>query len=496
MKKAIFAVTFILGIIGLWKFKAPTAHIDIPYVKAIYSKPVSYDPAQMNDGASLIFSELVYEGLLKFTENYGVQEGIAQSWKTSEDGKILTFKLNPNAKFHNGDSVTAYDVVVSLNRLKAPISKVRKYYEVIQNIREIDSHTVSIELKNPFPPILYVLAGGTAKILPAKLLRNENFFDTPIGAGPFRVQKIGNTNIKLVRNEYYHNEKAKLKNIILRAVDQAQAMAEAKERKIHDLSSWPLSGMESVFKKGQDISTIVADTWIIGLNTRLAPFDKLEVRKAFKLSIDSEKFRKLFYPSSAKAYGQIPQGFPGHIKLVDKNLKLGPIPEHSPIVITIPKELDKAEEIAQFFRTELINKGWKIKIELMDWKNMMKNYENKSLQSFLVSMIVDYPDSEFILGNFSSTNPDNYSGVKDQIIDSLLAKARSMRDRLYRNEIYEKIAKRVDELALSVNLFHSRPHYWLDSCVKNFKPNLLAVAYIDYRKIHFDTKCLLERVNE
>ena len=53
------------------------------FVKAIYSMPVSYDPIRMNDGASLIFSELVYEGLLMFTEDYGIEAGIADSWETS-----------------------------------------------------------------------------------------------------------------------------------------------------------------------------------------------------------------------------------------------------------------------------------------------------------------------------------------------------------------------------------------------------------------------------
>lgn len=496
MKKAIFATTFILIIAGLWKIQKPVAHSELPYVKAIYSKPVSYDPAQMNDGASLIFSELVYEGLLRFTENYGIQAGIAQSWKTSKDGKLLTFKINPHAKFHNGEGITARDVVVSLNRLISPTSKVRKYYEVIKKINEIDLHTVTIELKNPFPPFLYVLAGGTAKVLPSKYLNDKNFFDNPIGAGPFSIKKIGATNINLIRNKYYHGEKPKLKSIVLRAVNQEMAMQEAKQGKIHDLSSWPLSGMEDIFKQGQDISTIVADTWIIGLNSRMPPFNRLEVRKAFKASIDNEKFRKLFYPNSAKAYGQIPQGFPGHVKFERNKSKVVIIPEHEPITITIPKELEKANNMAKFFKNELSNKGWDINIKVMNWANMMKHYENKTLQSFLVSMIVDYPDSEFILGNFASNNPDNYSGISDDSIDSLLMKARNLQDRHHRYKIYEQLAQRINDLALSVNLFHSRPHYWLHSCVRNFRPNLLAVAYIDYRKISFNSNCLMEGKNE
>lgn len=84
MKKIVLGTTFtVLTLIGgIYHFqnKSHTDHVEIPYIKAIYSKPVSYDPAQMNDGASLIFSELVYEGLLRFDESYGIQAGIAESW--------------------------------------------------------------------------------------------------------------------------------------------------------------------------------------------------------------------------------------------------------------------------------------------------------------------------------------------------------------------------------------------------------------------------------
>ncbi len=121
MKKIVLGTTFtaLVSIGGFYhqQSEPETDHVEVPYIKAVYSRPVTYDPAQMNDGASLIFSELVYEGLLRFTESYGVQAGIAKSWNTSKDGKTLTFILNENAKFHNGYKITALDVVASLSRM-------------------------------------------------------------------------------------------------------------------------------------------------------------------------------------------------------------------------------------------------------------------------------------------------------------------------------------------------------------------------------------------
>lgn len=513
LKRFILATTFLslasLSVFYHQQSSVPTNHVEKTYVKAVFSLPVTYDPAQMNDGASLIFSELVYEGLLRFTDNFGLQAGIAQSWKTSKDGKTITFNLNKKAQFHNGDQVTANDVVVSLSRYLAPESKIYKYYDMIEGagayhsgkksylsgIKAIDKHTVQIKLKNPFPPILYVLAGGTAKILPAILLKDKDFFKNPVGVGPFKVDSISKDSIKLSIHKGYHGTAPKIRKLSLLALDQGSAMKKALTGNVHDLSSFPLSGMEDVFKKGQDISTVIADTWIIGFNSRKAPFNNLKVRKAFKASIDNEAFRNKFYPNAAKANGYIPEGFPGHISTkVEKNTFK--VPSHSPITITIPKELDKAKEIAKFFESDLKRKGWKIKTILMPWGEMMKRYEEKTLKSFLVAMNVDYPDTEFLLNNFASNNPDNFSGIKDKVIDSLLEKARGLQDRIKRYEVYNKLAARVNDLALTANLFHSRPHYWIHKCVRDFKPNLLAVAYIDYRKVSFDSNCLKEEKSE
>jgi peptide/nickel transport system substrate-binding protein len=493
---------FLIGGFYHLQDKEQTEHVEIPYVKAVYSQPVTYDPAQMNDGASLIFSELVHEGLLRFTETYGIQSGIAKSWSTSKDGKTITFILNEKARFHNGDKITTNDVVVSLSRMLAPESKVYKYYDMIlgsneyhegkskilSGIKAVNDHTITIELKSPFPPILYVLAGGTAKVLPAKLVDNKDFFINPIGSGPFKISKLGKIDIELNRFDKYHGETPKIKRLVLRAINQNKAMKEPKAGTLHDLSSWPLSGMEEIFKQGQDFSTVVADTWVIGFNTRIAPLNDLKVRKAFQQSINAEKFRTTFYPSAAQAHGYVPVGFPGHVKMPKKIEKIK-IPKHSQITITIPQGLDKTNAIAEFFEKSLKRKGWNIKTEVMEWTEMMKRYEAKTLHTFLVSMIVDYPDSEFLLNKFSSNNPDNYSGIKDKLIDSLLITARGMQDRVKRFKVYKQIAKRIDDLALSANLFHSRPHYWVHECVRGFKPNLLAVAYIDYRKVSFDNSC-------
>lgn len=511
--KFIAIVTIIFLILGFFRIESLQSQENLEqtaspaYVKAIYSMPISYDPIKMNDGASLIFSELVYEGLLRFTEDYGIQPAIANSWSTSSDGLVLTFKLNPNAKFHNGEAITAIDVKESLSRNVSPESLVYKFYDVIEGakdyfaresesvtgIKVIDNLTIEIHLEKPFPPILYVLAGGTAKILPSKLIDDKDFFKKPIGSGPFKVQQISDKQIHLSKFYLYYGVEPKIPEIILELLDQEEAIAKASIGLIHDLSSWPMNGTENVFQTGKDISSIVADTWIIGLNTRIKPFDNLKTRRLFQASIDTEKFKNTFYPDAKPAFGYIPPAFPGHqTSKLNHEIATIEVPADE-ITIYIPQELARSQEMADFLEDELSKKGWNIKVLTLKWEEMMKGYNQKSLQAFMVSMIVDYPDPEFLLNNFESTNPDNFSGINDQKIDQLISDSRHTQDRIKRQNLQLALAKRVDELSLTVNLFHSRAHYWVHECVEGFKPNLLAVAYTDYRKVSLNQDCLKEK---
>ena len=69
--KYVLAIAF--AVISMCAFSTPRTTGLIQYNKAVYSLPVTFDPVQMNDGASLIFSELVYEGLLRLTNDYGYE---------------------------------------------------------------------------------------------------------------------------------------------------------------------------------------------------------------------------------------------------------------------------------------------------------------------------------------------------------------------------------------------------------------------------------------
>jgi ABC-type transport system substrate-binding protein len=464
------------------------------YVKAMYSAPLSLDPAQMDDTASLVASNLIYDGLLAFSSNLDLQGALAESWDTSRDGKTLHFNLRKNAKFQNDEPVTAQDVVHSLKRVLAPGSKVYSYYdcivgadsfhegksEQVSGLKAIGKDQVEISLKYPFPPFLSVLAGATARVLPRES-DDPDFFKFPIGSGPFRfvktVKAANRVDTILERFDGYYGERPKIEEMTLRAVDESEAIKEAESGEIQDLANFPLSGTEAVFSSGKEVRAPVAATWIIGLNTRLPPFNDVNFRRAFRDSLDTDAFRRRFHPGAVPANGYIPPGLPGFqwayrgiINRVTKPRHLS----HQRIRIAIPKELENSDEMKRFLEQSFRSQGWNVEIVQMQWDKLMQGYSDKKLQAFLVSMNMDYPDTEFLVRNFESTNPDNFSGLRDKVVDDLIRTARATQDRVLRQKIYVALVERLHDEAVTIDLFHPRGHYWIADCVKGFQPDILA----------------------
>ncbi|HXH75390.1 MAG TPA: ABC transporter substrate-binding protein [Bacteriovoracaceae bacterium] len=482
------------------------------YTKSVYSLPLTLDPIKMNDTSSLVAGNLIFDGLLKFSPSLEVQEALAESWQTSSDGKVLTFKLRPNLKFHDGSPLTSEDVVYSLKRAVSKESMVRKYYDCIEGSDERngsvdltkvgvtakDLLTIEVRLKSPFPAFASVLAGATAKILPRKSASQKNFFINPIGSGAFQfiAKDPATKTMKLKPFAQYYRGKSKLESLILKESSEVDALASARSGQVQDLANWPLSKTNGIFKIGKNISAPIAATWIIGLNTKKAPFDSQDMRQAFKASFDTEALRAKYYPDAAPAFGYIPPGLPGFKKSPSPNTEEFQKSFSKKITIAIPNALANHLDLKKTMEADLNSKGWKVEVKAMAWDDLMKGYVSKTHQAFLVSMNMDYPDADFLMRNFESHNPDNFSGISNKELDLLISKFRSEPDKLKRAALYKEAIILLDKLALTVNLFHPRANYWVSSCVQGFEANILSDVYIDYSVVSVDEQCLQKMVRK
>lgn len=465
------------------------------YVKAVYSLPLTLDPIQMNDTASLVAGNLLYDGLLRFSPTLKLEGALAESWSTSADGRTLTFKLRRSAKFHDDSPITASDVVASLSRALSSKSKVRQLYQSIEakdGIQARDSQTVVIRLKHPFPPFLSILAGATAKVLPAAKIDMPHFFEHPIGSGPFRFHSREDApadRLTLDAFDAYYGGRPLLDRLVLQEAPEQRAQELAASGFIHDLANWPLTGSEPIFAKGQRITSPVAATWIIGLNTMHPPFDSKAVRQAFRAAADTEGFRRKFFADALPANGYVPPGLPGYASKTRKSVSQPGHPSKIKIQIVVPDSLARAGKMKAFLESNFRSKGWNVEVVLMPWDQLMAGYDRKEHQAFLVSMNMDYPDAEFLLRSFESGSNMNFSALSDARIDRALTQARSERDRKRRQSLYAETLARVDDAAVTINLFHPQLNTWAAPCVHGLEPNLLSDVYIDYRKVSLSDEC-------
>src|SRR5262245_9978593 len=127
--------------------------------------------------------------------------GLAESWTVSKDGLTYEFVIRKNAKFHNGDPVTAEDVKFTYDRYKGSGAKLFK--EKVKEVQVVAPNKVRIVLKEQWPDFMAFYgtsATGAAWIVPKKYVEkvgDEGFKKAPIGAGPFKFVSM-NPGVELV----------------------------------------------------------------------------------------------------------------------------------------------------------------------------------------------------------------------------------------------------------------------------------------------------------
>lgn len=147
----------------------------------------------------------IYEGLVKPDEQGNYTDAVAQSHEISEDGKVYTFALRQNVKFHDGTTVTAEDVKYSIERCAGISEGTTPLVAAFSNVEKVeipDAQTVAITLKEPDTEFLAYLTVAIVPQHAADLDKN------PVGTGPFRyVSRSPQENIVIEKfTDYWDSE--------------------------------------------------------------------------------------------------------------------------------------------------------------------------------------------------------------------------------------------------------------------------------------------------
>ncbi len=200
--------------------------------------PTWFDPAE-TQGIITPFMVLyaLHDALVKPMPGEIRAPSLAQSWSASEDGLSYEFVLRKNAKFHNGDPVTAEDVKFSFDRYRGASHDL--LHGKVAAVETPDPLHVRFKLKAPWPDFMtfYATASGAGWIVPKKYVEkvgDDGFKKAPIGAGPYKFVSF-NPGVELVLEAFegYWRKTPAVKRLVMRVIpDETTRLAALKRGEI------------------------------------------------------------------------------------------------------------------------------------------------------------------------------------------------------------------------------------------------------------------------
>jgi peptide/nickel transport system substrate-binding protein len=194
------------------------------------------DPAE-SEGSITPFLTLyaVHDALLKPMPSGPSAGSLAESWTVTPNGLVYDFTLRANARFHNGERVTAEDVKFSFERYRG--ANATAFKERVQEIRVLDARRLQFHLKEPWPDFItfYGTTASTAGwVVPKKyveLVGDEGFKKAPIGAGPYKVTSFTpGVELQLEAFDGYWRKTPAVKKLIFRSLPDETTRAAALKR--------------------------------------------------------------------------------------------------------------------------------------------------------------------------------------------------------------------------------------------------------------------------
>lgn len=226
-----------------WTHSTQTPKDGGTYTEGLVGTPHYINPlfASSSD-VDLDLTGLIYSGLLKFT-NAGLIKDLANDYQISSDQKVYTFQLRQDVKWHDGENLTANDVIFTFNRINDQKTKTPLLFNFRgTTIEKIDDYTIRFTLPEPFAPFLESLTVG---ILPEHIWENiqpENmtlaeYNLKPIGSGAYKFKSLiknKNGNIKsfnLEKNDAYYEKPAFINELTFKFYQDFEQAVEALNNK-------------------------------------------------------------------------------------------------------------------------------------------------------------------------------------------------------------------------------------------------------------------------
>ncbi|MBV2191142.1 peptide ABC transporter substrate-binding protein [Providencia rettgeri] len=444
-------------------------------------EPASLDPVKSVGLTEAQVMRDLFEGLVNQDDHGKPISGVAQSWTTA-DNRIWTFTLRPDARWSNGDPVTAQDFVYSWQRLVSPgtsspfawfaaLAGINNAQEIIDGklpveqlgVEAVDARTLKVTLNKPvpyFPSLaanfsLFPVHQGTVEKFGNDWIKVGNL----VGNGAFVLSdRVVNEKIVLVPNKYYwdHKNTTITKVTFIPINQESHATNRYLAGDLDITESFPKQRYQKLLK---DIPNEVftpdqLGTYYYAFNTQRAPTNDVRVRKALSMAIDrqliankvlgtGEKPANYFTPDVTDGFKPEKGLYNSHSqKELDQQAKVllqqagfGP---NQPLELTLLYNSSENHQkiaiaIASMWKKKL---GAEVKLVNQEWKTYIDSRNTGNFDVIRASWIGDFNEPSTFLSLLTSQHSGNIAKFNNSIYDDIIASASIETNAQLRNRYY------------------------------------------------------------
>ena len=269
----------------------------------------------------ILVNRQVFEGLVKFEDKTNIEPLLAESW-TNPDENTWVFKLKPNVLFHSGNTMTAEDVVYSVNELKKNQDVGEIFTSTIEAAEATDINEVTITTTDPDPTLLSKL---TLVYVMDSLYDGQN--PTMRGTGPYYSLDNANTDqqVQLLAFDNYHGGPVGgVQNLTISAIPtETESLRQALQSQQFDY----ISAVSSVTSVGLDPAEFGYETIsrdgitvnYVGINsTKNSALQNEDVRRALYLAIDVDELLNAYDKQGMPASQPVTVDVPGYNPTIER----------------------------------------------------------------------------------------------------------------------------------------------------------------------------------
>lgn len=433
------------------------------------SEPQGLDPHVVTGVPENHLVRALFEGLtVKNPWTLEPEPGVAESWDVSDDGKVYTFHINPEAKWSNGEPVTASDYVWSWERALHPTmgnQYAYMLYPVVNaerfarkeitdfsavGVKALDEGTLQVTLNAPTPYFLQLMDHySTFAVHPETILKHGAMTDrytkwtrveNIVGNGAFTLEEwLLNRRITMKKSDtYWDRDKVKLNGVVFYPTENIVSEERMfRVGQLHYTQTVPLDKIP-VYQTMEDTPYVQAPylgTYFYLINTKRPPLDDVRVRKALSMAIDRVKLNDtVMQKSNFPAYSITPPDTMGYNppKLFDyepeKARKLlaeagFPNGEGWPKVELVYNTSESHRKIAvalQQMWKDVLNIS--IIISNQEWKVYLDSVDTMNFDIARRGWIGDYVDANNFLDLYITDGGNNNTGYADPRYDEMILK--------------------------------------------------------------------------